>query len=67
MAIQHRRGVDSDFDPSKMLPGEIAVTTDGTRKVYVCFAAGDVKEITELLVQQNAAVATENAKGENES
>lgn len=45
MAIQHRRGADKDFDANKMLPGEIAVTTDGTRKVYAAFAAGDVKEL----------------------
>lgn len=45
MAIQMRRGANSDFDPSKMLPGEIAVTTDGTRKVYAAFQANDVKEL----------------------
>lgn len=45
MAIQHRRGADKDFQPSKMLPAEIAITTDGTRKVYAAFAAGDVKEL----------------------
>ncbi len=43
--IQHRRGADKDFDASKMLPGELAVTTDGSRKVYAAFAAGDVKEL----------------------
>lgn len=45
MAIQMRRGANSDFNPSKMLPGEIAVTTDGTRKVYAAFKANDVKEL----------------------
>lgn len=45
MAIQHRRGAYKDFDAGKMLPGELAVTTDGTRKVYAAFAAGDVKEL----------------------
>lgn len=45
MAIQHRRGADKDFDASKMLPGELAVTTDGSRKVYAAFAPGDVKEL----------------------
>lgn len=45
MAIQHRRGADVDFKAEKMLPGEIAVTTDGTRKVYAAFAPGDVKEL----------------------
>lgn len=43
--IQHRRGADAEFKPEKMLPGEIAITTDGTRKVYAAFAAGDVKEL----------------------
>lgn len=43
--IQHRRGADKDFDASKMLPGELAVTTDGSRKVYAAFAPGDVKEL----------------------
>ena len=43
--IQHRRGAAKDFDASKMLPGELAVTTDGSRKVYAAFAPGDVKEL----------------------
>ena len=45
MAIQMRRGANANFDKSKMLPGEFAVTTDGTRKVYAAFAANDVKEL----------------------
>lgn len=45
MAIQVRRGANADFDASKMLPGELAVTTDGSRKAYVAFQAGDVKEL----------------------
>lgn len=45
MAIQMRRGAIKDFDKNKMLPGEFAVTTDGTRKVYAAFSAGDVKEL----------------------
>ena len=45
MAIQQRRGADADFDSNKMLPGEFAVTTDGTRKAYAAFAPGDVREI----------------------
>ena len=43
--IQHRRGALKDFDASKMKPGELAVTTDGSRKVLAAFAAGDVKEL----------------------
>lgn len=43
--IQHRRGALSDFDPRKMSPGELAVTTDGSRKVFAAFEVGDVKEL----------------------
>ena len=48
MAIQTRRGIYDDFDPAKMLPGELATVTSGDpgandgRSVYACFAAGDV-------------------------
>lgn len=45
MAIQMRRGAKKDFDPEKMLPAEMAITTDGTRKVYAAFAPGDYKEL----------------------
>ena len=45
MAIQQRGGRLADFDPEKMLPRELAVTTDGTKKVFVAFAPGDVKEL----------------------
>ena len=45
MAIQNRRGADADFDSHKMLPGELAVTTDGSRKVYATFAPGDSREV----------------------
>lgn len=51
MAIQNRRGVFANFDPSRLLPGEWAIvlsgdtsTSDG-KAVYVCFAAGDVKRV----------------------
>ena len=43
MAIQNRRGQDLWFDPNKMLPGEMAVSTD-KKTVYVAFAPGDVRE-----------------------
>lgn len=45
MAIQNRRGVTEKFDPSKMLPGEFAVTTDD-KKVFITFNPGDVKELS---------------------
>lgn len=52
MAIQNRRGIYENFNPSKMLPGEIAVVLSGDpestsgRSVYVCFQAGVVKRFT---------------------
>ena len=48
MAIQMRRGQKADFDPSKMLPGEWAVSIDNDttrQKVWMCFAPGVVKEM----------------------
>lgn len=39
MAIQVRRGNEADFDPSKMLPGEWAVSLD-TKYVRMCFSPG---------------------------
>ena len=44
MAIQNRRGQSADYVPSKLLPGEFAVSQDNT-KLYLCFTAGTVKEI----------------------
>lgn len=43
--LQMRRGLESQFDASKMLPAEFAVTTD-TKKAYLAFAAGDVKRLS---------------------
>lgn len=51
MAIQHRRGIYSKFDPTRMLPGEWAVVLSGDTNVsdgmaaYMCFAAGVVKRM----------------------
>ena len=59
MAIQNRRGTSKDFDASKMLPGEFAVTTDGSRKAYVAFQANDVKE---LAFKEDIKVTEENIK-----
>lgn len=41
MALQNRRGLEADFDPSKMLPGEWAVSLD-TKYVRMCFSPGVV-------------------------
>ena len=51
MAIQMRRGQSVDFDPSKMLPGEWAVSIDNEpqkQMVYMCFAPGVVKRMATL-------------------
>lgn len=48
MAIQVRRGVKDDFDPTKMLPGEWAVSIDtdtNNQIVWMCFKAGVVKRM----------------------
>ena len=51
MAIQHRRGSYSNFDPTKMAPGEFAVVQSGDpgasdgEAVYMAFAAGQVKRL----------------------
>lgn len=44
MAIQMRRGNSVDFDPSKMVPGEWAVSMDN-EKLYICYSQGRVVEI----------------------
>lgn len=51
MAIQNRRGVYADFDPTKLMPGEFAVVMeddpDGTSgaAVYMCFGNSIVKRL----------------------
>ena len=49
MAIQMRRGNLADFDPTKQMPGEFAVTLDTdsnlNKRVYIAFAAGTVKQL----------------------
>lgn len=48
MAIQVRRGLKADFDPTKLLPGEWAVSIDSAtsnQMVWMCFAPGVVKQI----------------------
>jgi len=51
MAIQHRRGAYTNYDPTKMVPGEIAIVqsgdpiaTDG-KAAYVAFTAGEAKRM----------------------
>jgi len=48
MAIQMRRGNAVDFDPSKMVPGEWAISQDN-QKIYVCFNTGSVVEVASII------------------
>lgn len=54
MAIQTRRGNFTDFDPGKMLPGEVSCVLAGDPSVpsgktfYVCYSAGDVKRMVSI-------------------
>lgn len=68
MAIQMRRGFYADFDPSKMLPGEWAVSIDSdTNKqiVWMCFAPGVTKRMgTYEDFRQQIQEATQEIKEE---
>lgn len=44
MAIQMRRGNYADFDPSRLVAGEFAVSQDNQR-VFLCVSAGNVIEL----------------------
>lgn len=54
MAIKHRRGNYSDFDPGQMVAGEVAVVLSGDpsspdgRTYYACFQPGHVKRLMTL-------------------
>lgn len=57
--IQHRRGNYADYDPSKVLPGELVVTqaddpnsTDG-EAVYIATTAGNVKQLATMQDMQS--------------
>ena len=48
MGIFVRRGMEKDFDPEKMKPGEWAVSIDSDRrkqKIWMCFSPGVVKRL----------------------
>lgn len=71
MAIQNRRGKWSDFDPSKLKPGEWAVVLNGDpdsqngESVYMCFNAGSVKRMaTYDDMVQNIKNITDNIEQE---
>ena len=44
MAIQMRRGNLANYDPDKMLPGELGVATD-EEEVFISFGVGNSKKI----------------------
>lgn len=43
MAIRNRRGDITQLDRSKLLPGEYAISTDGT--ITICYAPGETKDL----------------------
>ena len=73
MAIQNRRGVYSNFDPSKMVPGEFAVVQSGDsntldgKAVYIAFKASDVKRLvtSDELAQVSANASDALTKANN--
>lgn len=71
MAIQLRRGVYTNFDPTKLLPGEVAVVQEndpdgiGGTAVYVCFSASNVKRF--LLADDAVTTGTWIAEDINEN
>lgn len=71
MAIQNRRGVYSNFTPSKMVPGEFAVVQSGDpnaangQAVYIAFQSGQVKRLaTHEDIQTEIASATQEVAAE---
>lgn len=62
MAIQMRRGQQTDFDPDKLSPGEWAVSLD-RKYIYMCFAPGDVRRMStyEEMVQNIQDATTDVA------
>ena len=68
MAIRVRRGAKDDFDPTKMLPGEWAISTDSNtlnQIVWMCFAPGVTKRMgTYEDFKQQILEATEGIKEE---
>ena len=65
MAIQMRRGLLARYDESKMLAGELAVTTNPeteNQQVFVAFAPGDSKRIlTDTDLDSTALTGTPTA------
>lgn len=45
--IKIRRGIEDNFIPSNLLPGELHITTD-SGKVHFCYSAGNVKQLATI-------------------
>lgn len=71
MAIQLRRGVYNNFDPAKLLPGEVAVVQSGDpntrngKAVYIATLSGEIKrfafveDVEEILYNITDSIAEE--------
>lgn len=46
MAIRNRRGNIAQLDRSRLLPGEYAISTDGT--ITICYAPGQTKDLADV-------------------
>lgn len=68
--IQHRRGSYNDYDPTKVLPGELVVTqsddpnSDDGKAIYIGTTSGDVKQLAthddiEANNEQSAAILSQ--------
>lgn len=71
MALRHRRGVYTDFDPSKMVSGELASVQSGDpnttsgQAVYACQNTGTVKRLAFVEdIQSAVSAATEDVEEE---
>ena len=74
--VQHRRDIYSNYAPSKLKPGEIAMVTSGDpnsssgKAVYACVAAGDVLRLAtqdELGSYDLAAAASATAAAQSKT
>lgn len=45
--IKLRRGIEANFIPTNLLPGELHITTD-TGKVHYCYSAGNIKQLATI-------------------
>ena len=60
MAITIRKGNKADFDPNKLVPGELALAVD-TAELFFCYSAGNTKKLTTAEDVQNLLNASSEA------